>query len=150
METWQKLRTQISHTQILVRWFLYLSQGYYNVKHTQWRLPKIHVSIVVLKGYTMRVILANLGIASPPHFQHWFKPPEGRTWENRGRKGKWQRLMHESEFNFFVILYYAYRFRVFSSYIVFLLSFKNFGSISPRKAMSVSIVYTSKVLGSTS
>jgi hypothetical protein len=50
------------------------------------------VIIVVLKGYTMRVILANLGIASPPHFQHLFKPPEGRTWKNRGRKGKWQRL----------------------------------------------------------
>jgi hypothetical protein len=34
--------------------------------------------------------------------------------------------------------------------LFFLLSFKNFGSISPQKAMSVSIVYTSKVLVSTS
>ncbi len=153
METWQELRTQILHNSVPRLWSddsCTYHKGTTMLKHTQWRLSKIHVSIVVLKGYTMRVILANLGIASPPHFQHWFKLPEGRTWKNRGRKGKWQRLMHESEFHFFVFLYYAYRFRVSSSYIVFLVSFKNFGSISPQKAMSVSIVYTSKVLVSTS
>jgi hypothetical protein len=122
METWQKLRTQILHNSVPRFWSddsCTYHEGTTMSKHTQWRLSKIQVSIVILKGYTMRVILANLGIASTPHFQHWFKPPEGWTWKNRGRKGKCQRLMHESEFNFFVFLYYAYRFRVSSSYIVF-------------------------------